>query len=124
MLGLDSLGMTGGEAIRGHLEALLLSILADGPRHGYAVVEELRLRSGGRFALPEGTVYPALHRLEADGLLTSRWSTRSARRRREYALTAAGRRELGARVAGWRAFAEAVEAVLAGAGSPAARGAA
>jgi PadR family transcriptional regulator, regulatory protein PadR len=115
--------MSGGEAIKGHLDALLLAVLSDAPLHGYAVVEALRARSGGRFELPEGTVYPALHRLEADGLLSSRWSTASGRRRREYALTAAGRRALGERVAGWRSFAGAVESVL-GASAPASRGAA
>jgi PadR family transcriptional regulator len=101
-----------GEAIKGHLDALLLAVIADGPLHGYAVVERLRERSGGHFELPEGTVYPALHRLEADGLLGSSWSSVSGRRRREYALTRRGRRALGERTADWRTFAGAVDRVL------------
>jgi PadR family transcriptional regulator, regulatory protein PadR len=101
-----------GDAIKGHLDALLLAVVADGPVHGYAVVQRLAERSGGGFALPEGTVYPALHRLEADGLLRSRWSKAEGRRRREYELTAAGRARLGERTVQWRDFAAAVERVL------------
>jgi PadR family transcriptional regulator PadR len=108
-----------GEAIKGHLEGLLLAVVADGPVHGYAVVERLRARSGGRFDLPEGTVYPALHRLEADGLLLSRWTVVGGRKRRQYELSDRGRAELGERSAEWRRFAAAVEHVL-GAGGPAA----
>jgi DNA-binding PadR family transcriptional regulator len=103
-----------GEAIKGHLDALLLAVLADGSLHGYAVLERLRERSGGHFELPEGTVYPALHRLEGDGLLASSWTTVGGRRRREYALTRRGHRALGERRTDWRAFAGAVERVLAG----------
>jgi PadR family transcriptional regulator, regulatory protein PadR len=111
-----------GEAIKGHLDALLLAVVADGPVHGYAAVERLRDRSGGRFDLPEGTVYPALHRLEADGLLQSRWTVVGGRRRRQYELTKRGRAELGERSDEWRRFAAAVEHVLAGATARAGRG--
>jgi DNA-binding PadR family transcriptional regulator len=106
-----------GEAIKGHLDALLLAVVAEGPVHGYAVVERLRARSGGRFDLPEGTVYPALHRLEADGLLHSRWTVVGGRKRRQYELTDRGRSELGDRSSEWRRFAAAVERVL-GASAP------
>jgi len=101
------------ESLKGHLDALLLAVLSRGPLHGYAVIEELDRRSDGELALPEGTVYPALHRLEAAGLLTSTWSTAEGRRRRIYDLTRRGRRELGARRGEWRAFVGAVEAVMA-----------
>ena len=67
----------------------------------------------GALALPEGTVYPALHRLEAAGLLCSEWSQGDGRRRRIYELTRRGRRELGERRTEWQDFARAVEAVLA-----------
>ena len=100
------------EALKGHLDGLLLATVAAGPAHGYAIIEELRRRSGGAFALPEGTVYPALHRLERAGLLSSRWSTDAPRRRRVYELTARGRRALGAEREQWRAFAAAVDTVL------------
>jgi PadR family transcriptional regulator, regulatory protein PadR len=104
-----------GEEIKGHLDALLLAVVAEGPVHGYAAVERLRARSGGRFDLPEGTVYPALHRLEADRLLQSSWTVVAGRRRRQYQLTELGRAELGERSARWRSFAAAVEHVLSGA---------
>jgi DNA-binding PadR family transcriptional regulator len=101
------------ETLKGHLDALILAVLAAGPLHGYAVIEELKARSGGALALPEGTVYPALHRLEHGGLLASEWSTGGGRRRRVYRLTRRGERELGQQRGEWRAFAQAVEAVLA-----------
>jgi PadR family transcriptional regulator PadR len=100
------------EALKGHLDSLILAVLAAGPLHGYAVIEELKRRSGGQLALPEGTVYPALHRLERARLLSSAWSG-GARRRRVYELTAKGRRELTERRGDWRRFSAAVEAVLA-----------
>lgn len=98
--------------IKGHLDALLLAVVADGPAHGYGIVERLRARSRGHFDLPEGTVYPALHRLEADGLLRSEWKTVGGRRRRQYELTRRGQAELGTRSEDWRRFAAAVERVL------------
>jgi transcriptional regulator len=101
------------EELKGHLDALILAVLSAEPLHGYAIIEELKRRSDGALALPEGTVYPALHRLERGGLLASAWSTAEARRRRVYKLTARGRRELGVRRASWREFASTVEAVLA-----------
>ena len=55
------------ESLKGHLDALVLATLGDEPLHGYAVIEALRARSEGAFDLAEGTVYPVLHRLEADG---------------------------------------------------------
>ena len=100
------------EELKGHLDALILAVVSSGPLHGYAIIEELKRRSGGALALPEGTVYPALHRLERAGLLSSVWSD-GGRRRRVYELTARGRRELGVRRQSWREFASTVEAVLA-----------
>jgi PadR family transcriptional regulator, regulatory protein PadR len=101
------------EELKGHLDAMILAVVADDPLHGYAIIEELKRRSGGALALPEGTVYPALHRLERSGFLASSWSTGDGRRRRVYKLTARGRRELGVRRSSWREFAATVEAVLA-----------
>jgi DNA-binding PadR family transcriptional regulator len=105
-----------GEAIKGHLELLLLAALEQGPGHGYALIERLRERSGGAFQFPEGTIYPALHRLEHAGLLTSRWSTGRARRRRVYSLRRKGRAALKDQLREWRLFARAVERVV---GNPA-----
>ena len=102
-----------GEELKGHLELLLLSALAEGPSHGYELIERLRARSDNTFDLPEGTVYPALHRLERDGLLTSAWTAARGRRRRVYRLTRRGRGALARRTAEWRSFSRAVEAVIA-----------
>ncbi|MGI9185431.1 MAG: PadR family transcriptional regulator [Solirubrobacteraceae bacterium] len=101
------------ESLKGHLDALILAVLGNGPRHGYAIIDELERRSGGALALPEGTVYPALHRLEEGGLLTSSWSAESGRRRRVYELTRRGERELGVRRSEWRQFVTTVDAVMA-----------
>jgi transcriptional regulator len=101
------------EELKGHLDALILATLALGPSHGYAIIEQLKSRSGGDLQLPEGTVYPALHRLERDGLLASDWSKDSGRRRRVYRLTDRGSRELSTRRARWRRFAATIDAVLA-----------
>jgi PadR family transcriptional regulator len=99
--------------LHGHLDLLVLAVLADAPAHGYAVIEELRRRSKGTFDLPEGTVYPALHRLEASGFLTSAWDVQSGRRRRVYKLTRRGRGRLERGRGEWSAFSGAVAAVVA-----------
>lgn len=101
------------EALKGHLDALLLATLESGPRHGYDIMGTLRAGSDGRFDLPTGTVYPALHRLERARLVRSRWSVVDGRRRRTYELTAAGRRALSSERTQWREFASAVSSVLA-----------
>jgi transcriptional regulator len=100
------------EALKGHLDLLLLAAVEARPSHGYAIAEALRDRSVGAFDLAEGTLYPALHRLERAGLLSSRWAEVGGRRRRLYALTAAGRKALAARRQEWRAFAGAMQAVV------------
>jgi PadR family transcriptional regulator, regulatory protein PadR len=101
-----------GEALKGHLDLLLLAILAEGPAHGYAIIEALRSRSGGTFDLPEGTIYPALHRLESQGLLHSNWSEDSARRKRIYQLTPKGQQMLARRQEEWKKFSKAVNATV------------
>src|SRR5215210_5410898 len=96
------------EALKGHLDLLLLAALHNRPAHGYAVVETLRRQSGGTFDLPEGTIYPALHRLERAGLLSSHWSEEAGRRRRVYQLTPKGQQTLARRQQEWQHFAQAV----------------
>ena len=100
------------EELKGHLDALLLAALEDGPRHGYAVMETLREATGGRLDLPTGTIYPALRRLEAAGLITGSWSVVGGRRRRSYRLTAAGAGALAGKRADWRDFAAMVTSAL------------
>ena len=101
------------ETLKGHLDFLLLATVAAEPAHGYRIIEELKRRSAGAFELPEGTVYPALHRLEASGLLASAWSKGDGRRRRIYRVTGRGRRALARERREWAGFAQAVEAVVA-----------
>jgi PadR family transcriptional regulator PadR len=101
-----------GEMLKGHLDLLLLAVLDGSPAHGYAVAERLRERSQGRFDLPEGTLYPALHRLEHAALLVSRWAEQNGRRRRIYELTLKGERMLAQQQRDWWEFARAVHAAV------------
>lgn len=101
------------DGVKGHLELLLLSVLSEGEGHGYAVISALRDRSDGVFDLAEGAVYPALHRLEQDGLVSSEWAQVAGRRRRTYRLTERGATALQARRSEWRTLAGAIDAVLA-----------
>ena len=107
-----------GEELKGHLDALLLAALEDGPRHGYAVIEALRESTGGRLDLPTGTIYPALRRLEVAGLITGSWSVVGGRRRREYQLTSAGSRALSGKRADWRELAAVISDALKGGPCP------
>jgi PadR family transcriptional regulator PadR len=100
------------EELKGHLDLLVLASLEARELHGYALIEDLKLGSQGAFDLPEGTVYPALHRLERAGLLASRWSSAARRRRRMYRLTSKGRRALDERRRAWREFSAGVDLVL------------
>jgi PadR family transcriptional regulator PadR len=102
-----------GDALRGHLELLLLAALADADGHGYALIERLRARSEGALELGEGSVYPALHRLEAGGFVRSAWARGEGRRRkRVYSLTADGRRKLGDERQAWGELVRTFELVL------------
>jgi PadR family transcriptional regulator len=103
-----------GQALKGHLDLLLLAVLSDGAKHGYAVIEDLKLRSDEAFDLPAGTVYPALHRLEQAGYLSSDWSVVQGRRRRTYRLTDKGQGALGEERRTWGKFSGAVSGVLKG----------
>jgi DNA-binding PadR family transcriptional regulator len=77
-------------------ELLVLSAVRAGPKHGYQIALDVEAVSGGAFLLQHGTLYPILHRLEREGLIRGRWQeTPGERRRKEYALSAAGRRRLG-----------------------------
>ena len=101
-----------GETLKGHLDLLVLAALKSGPLHGYAVIQALRERSQEVFDLPEGTVYPVLHRLERAGLLSSKWDDETGRRRRVYQLTKAGRTAMRQQTEDWLSFARTVSAVV------------
>jgi PadR family transcriptional regulator PadR len=93
------------ELLKGHLDLLLLTTLRDEPAHGYAVLQRLVQLSGGEFDLPEGTIYPALHRLERGGLLSSEKSIHRGRTRRTYRLTPVGERAMSGKRIEWERFA-------------------
>ena len=101
--------------LKGHLDAIVLAALEAGPAHGYAIIETIRRMSGEAFDLPEGTIYPALHRLEQAGLLASSWTDPAqGRRRRVYTLTDEGHGALGRKREAWGRFSSAVNAVVTG----------
>ncbi|MFC9243822.1 PadR family transcriptional regulator [Streptomyces sp. NPDC057136] len=100
------------DAVRGHLDGLLLAVLETGPLHGYAIIAAVQDRSGGVLELRTGTIYPALNRLERIGLLSSSWQSAGERRRRCYELTDAGRRTLANERTAWSEFTTAIGSVL------------
>jgi transcriptional regulator len=102
-----------GDRLKGNLDLLLLAVLEERPAHGYGVITALRQRSNGSFDLAEGTVYPALHRLERAGLLRSAWEVAAGRRRRLYEITPEGLRALSAERSRWDRFAAGIQAVVA-----------
>lgn len=100
------------DAIRGHLDALILAVVEREPLHGYAIIEALRSRSGGELDMPTGSLYPALRRLERAGYLQSEWSAAGGRQRRTYQLTDAGRKHLKDQRQDWRRLSDVIEGVL------------
>jgi PadR family transcriptional regulator PadR len=102
------------DILRGQLELVLLATLRTGPLHGYAIMKELRESSGGELDVLEGTLYPALHRLEQAGLIKSRWATVGGRRRRVYELTRKGARAFAEQASEWRSFVRTLDALLGG----------
>lgn len=101
--------------LKGQLELVVLASLRQGPRHGYAIIKELRERTEGELDVLEGTLYPALHRLEQAGMIKSRWATAAGRRRRVYELTRKGAKASLAQESEWRRFVRTVDAILGGA---------
>lgn len=99
-------------AVRGHLDGLLLAVLEQGPLHGYAIITAVQRRSGGALELRTGTIYPALNRLERLGLLRSSWQAEGERRRRRYELTDEGRHTLAGERSAWSEFTAAIGSVL------------
>lgn len=101
------------ELLPGTLDLLILKAVSLGPQHGYGVLLRIQQLSGGRFEIEQGALYPALYRLEHQGLLRSEWGTSENNRRAKfYRLTAAGRRRLREETAGWERTVAAVASVL------------
>lgn len=101
------------ELLKGSTDCLVLSVINDRPTYGYELIKELEARSGGYFRFREGTLYPALHRMEREGLIEGKWqSLSSGQERRYYFITESGRRALEQKRATWTDFSAAVRSVL------------
>jgi PadR family transcriptional regulator, regulatory protein PadR len=104
---------TQNDILRGSLDLLVLKTLSLSPMHGWGISQRVQQISNGVLEVNQGSLYPALQRLEKEGLITSDWgTTENNRRARYYELTAAGRRALGEELESWRRFAAGLEAVL------------
>ena len=107
------------EFVRGTLDVLILKALMWGPLHGYAITNLIRTHSDDALLLEEGTLYPALWRLESKDLLASEWGlSENNRRAKFYRLTADGKRQLRQEVKAWEAYATAVAKVLSATAPP------
>ncbi len=101
------------ELLKGNTETLLLVLMEAEPMYGYQLAKEIDQRSSGYFAFKEGTMYPALHRLERDKLVEGSWQdTPNGVRRRYYQITAKGRQALADRLSEWRRFSQAMNSVM------------
>jgi PadR family transcriptional regulator PadR len=101
------------ELLKGNTETLLLSLLADRAMYGYQIVKEMEERSRGYFRFKEGTLYPALHRLEKAELVEGTWrESATGVPRRDYHITTKGRKMLEERLKEWRRFSRAVNSIM------------
>ena len=101
------------EVLRGTLDLLVLKALGWGPAHGYAVARWIQQATNDALAIGEGTLYPALHRLEERGWVTASWgASENNRQAKFYSLTRSGRAQLRVETANWRRYAAAVFAAL------------
>jgi len=101
------------DSLQGTLDLLILKTLQLGPNHGFGITLHIQTASQGLLQVEEGSLYPALHRLERDKLVKAEWKTTDNRRRaRVYTLTAAGRKRLGAAEESWTALAKGVGRLL------------
>ncbi|MDZ4860539.1 MAG: helix-turn-helix transcriptional regulator [Candidatus Hydrogenedentes bacterium] len=105
-----------GDELRGHLATLVLSVIARGEAHGYEVLRRIEDAGSGALALKEGTLYPALYRLEQAGLVSARWEsgkdTRRGPRRRIYRITSKGSRQLESSRQSWRNFVRVIDSIV------------
>src|SRR4029077_3569242 len=101
------------EVLKGTLDMLILKVVAFGPIHGYAISQRIQQISRDFFQVPEGSLYPALHRLEDRGWLLGKWEeTEPGREAKVYSLTRAGRKQLSAEMVNWERLSEAVALIL------------
>jgi transcriptional regulator len=105
--------LTKTELLQGTLDLLILKTLSGGPLHGYAIVERIQQRSEDVLVVEEGSLYPALYRMESKGWIAAEWGrSENNRRAKYYALTRAGRKQLEQEVALWRRLSRAIALVL------------
>jgi PadR family transcriptional regulator, regulatory protein PadR len=97
---------------KGSTEILVLSLLQERPMYGYEISQQLDLRSQGYFEMKEGLLYPALHRMQHKGWLSSEWRTVDGRPRKYYSLTSLGKKVLREQAAEWKTFLEELDSVL------------
>ena len=106
----------GGEVIKGTLEMIVLEVLQHEPMHGWGITELIERRSQGLLSVNQGSLYPALYRLVAQGWVSSEWrTTENNRTARYYTLTRAGRKQLAAERAQWEKLSRGVDLILSGA---------
>ncbi len=107
------------ELVRGSIVPIVLSLLRERPMYGYEIVKLVNARSNGALEWKEGTLYPALHRLQAAGKIKSQWrdapDAEGGRKRKYYTITPSGLADLGQKVDEWSNFTSAVQKVLRGA---------
>jgi len=101
------------DVLQGTLDLLLLKILALEPLHGWAISQRLKQVSGDVLQVSDGSLYPALHKLEQEGWITAKWKTSElGRRAKFYSLTRLGRRQLDKETASWKRLSNAISAVV------------
>ena len=97
---------------KGSTDFVILSLLVDRPMYGYEISQQLERQSGGYFGMKEGLLYPALHRMQQKGWLSTEWQTVDGRRRKYYSLTRLGKKVLGEQAEEWKLFLEQLHALL------------
>lgn len=100
------------QLMRGSLDLMVLSILAEEPQYGYSIQQKLKEASSAKVDLKAGTLYPLLHRLESDKLIKSQWDDSTGRRRKWYELTAAGRKRMKQQAHQWHAYVDCIQSLL------------
>ena len=100
------------DLLRGSLDLMVLSVLADGPKYGYLLQKRIRETSADRVKLQAGTLYPLLHKLEADKLIRAKWDKSTGRKRKWYEITATGRRRLTFQANQWQQYVDCLQRLL------------
>ncbi len=100
------------DLLRGSTDSLLLALVGESPKYGYSIIKEIEKRTEGELRFKEGTLYPALHRLEEEGLIRGEWVSVKGMERRYYSLTERGGEVLQNRRRQWQQFSNAVDSII------------